>query len=303
MRQLVEDDHNVLFITLDSCRYDSFVRANTPNMDKIGIGRLAYTHADYTLPAHMSFFSGHLPRLTDDTGVFNGADKSWIPVWRMSDAKKISTKVGVILSGNNILEGYRNKGFSVYGFGGVEYFRKKGGILRSLFKCSEFKHFSINIPDNKYSWEYPRSAEDLPFNHVDEIVQVAKRGKNWFIFINANETHWPYQTGIQNDNKLNELIEYSFDFRGGRVDLESKFNYENGGFLLHKLQVKAVEFIDFKLGQILDNLPNDKPIIVVICGDHGESFGESGRWGHIFNSKEVFEVPLLININYKHKKN
>jgi hypothetical protein len=66
MKQIIAEDHNVLFITLDSCRYDTFVKANTPVMDKIGLVNSARTHGDYTLPAHISMFNGQLPRVAGD---------------------------------------------------------------------------------------------------------------------------------------------------------------------------------------------------------------------------------------------
>ena len=62
------------------------------------------------------------------------------------------------------------------------------------------------------------------------------------------------------------------------------------------MQIEALESIDYKLGQLFDFLP--KETFVVICGDHGENFGEyfagKRRWGHLFPSPEVMEVPLVM---------
>src|SRR4051794_3466787 len=104
-------DTNVLFITLDSCRYDTFVEASTPTIDSLGSTRCALTHATYTVPAHVAFFTGHLPVVLDSpqpeyyseasrqlwriaTGPIGDADRAWL-----------------VLNGNNILEGYRKLGF------------------------------------------------------------------------------------------------------------------------------------------------------------------------------------------------
>ena len=58
------------------------------------------------------------------------------------------------------------------------------------------------------------------------------------------------------------------------------------------------EYVDSKLGQLLSALPKERGILVVVCGDHGENFGEyfagKPRWGHLFPSPEVMEVPLVI---------
>ena len=42
---------NLVFIVMDSCRHDSFVRAKTPNMDRIGLGEKRYSYASWTSPS------------------------------------------------------------------------------------------------------------------------------------------------------------------------------------------------------------------------------------------------------------
>lgn len=56
----------------------------------------------------------------------------------------------------------------------------------------------------------------------------------------------------------------------------------------------ALEGVDIRLGLLIDRLP--KPLLVVICGDQGECFGEDGHWGHGYPHAAVMDVPLLIGV-------
>ena len=59
--------NHIVFIVLDSCRHDSFVAANTPNVDRLGAAQKRYSYASWTAPSHHTFAmeveSGRLLRL------------------------------------------------------------------------------------------------------------------------------------------------------------------------------------------------------------------------------------------------
>ena len=54
---------------MDSCRYDSFVRARTPNIDLIGTCERRWSYASWTAPSHYAFLMGLMPH-TSPTQVF-----------------------------------------------------------------------------------------------------------------------------------------------------------------------------------------------------------------------------------------
>ncbi|MBI2112576.1 sulfatase-like hydrolase/transferase [Candidatus Woesearchaeota archaeon] len=301
MKELISYDHNVLLVTLDSCRYDTFNGAVTPTMNRLGLVKPALTHGDYTLPAHVSIFNGQLPRVRGDLDL-PPDDPQGVQLWRLSRARSVEGIVGLLLDGYTLQDGYRNRGFAVRGFGGTAYFWEDTDILRLPYKVGEFTHFAAREVGDKHGWEYPRLERTFPFFHVDEIAESVHDQENWFLFINAPETHWPYHSGVLENQELVELVKYSHQFRGGRTDPKNKFSYETGGHLLHELQRKALEYIDRRLEILLDKLPSDKPIVVVICGDHGEAFGEGGLWGHILSAPQVLNVPLIKNLSYRHQK-
>jgi len=293
MKETVKHDHNVLFVTLDSCRWDTYQRANTPTLDAIADARSAQTPGNYTLPAHSSFFVGHLPVIQGYSNI-DFYTRRGAQLWRLRNARRIEDEVGVALGGDSVFEGYREKGYIVRGFGGVSFFAHPETQLRRLFENGEFTHFGTSII------EYPRAKQNLPLSNPEKIIDSVVGYDDWFVFINESATHPPYHVNGLTD-KLSNLLGLTTPLRGGKGDSRG-LSYEQHGKPLHTLQVEALEYVDQQLALLLSGLPKTKPLMVVICGDHGESFGENGFWGHLNNTPEVLTVPLLVNTNYHHEK-
>lgn len=73
--------------------------------------------------------------------------------------------------------------------------------------------------------------------------------------------------------------------------------FSNVGFdeSLWKLQVACVEYLDARMGDLLAFFnETGRDVTVVLCGDHGECFGENGLFGHGFYHPKVMEVPMGI---------
>jgi len=200
------------------------------------------------------------------------------------------------MDGRSIIDGYRNLGFSIRGFGGTKYFWDKADKLRSDFKDDEFVHFSHDH-FNGDRFGTIRMKENMAFSNTDRIFQSIDGVENWFLFINSSETHHPYHLG-EFDQRTKELVDYSRKFANGKSDPEKTYYYSNGGNELHDIQVRSLEYVDKNLGILLKELPKSKPIVAVVCGDHGECFGEREKWGHMINEPEVLEVPLIINPSF-----
>src|SRR6266853_641530 len=52
---------SILFITLDSCRYDAFVEARAPNLKSLSPLHRAQSPSHFTFGAHAAFFMGFTP--------------------------------------------------------------------------------------------------------------------------------------------------------------------------------------------------------------------------------------------------
>ncbi|MFH0869664.1 MAG: sulfatase-like hydrolase/transferase [archaeon] len=293
------NEKNVLFITLDSCRYDTAQKANTPTIEGIDQMRQAYTHGSYTIPAHIAFFSGHLPAAFEEPkqAYYSECIKQ---LWRIRTGRATESKpAGIELEGNNILGGYEKLGFYILGAGGVTQFAERS-LLRQYFK--EFLYCSKNLDEEPLN---PRKKQEFPLTHIDEIVSRLKGHDRWFLFINCNETHYPYDTG---EGVPLEIEKTYLDLKK-RLNLREPANYSKlnkeicDG--LKEMQIRALEKIDKRIEHLIAEIPKQRNILTVICADHGENFGEAfcgrQRFGHLIPTPEVMRVPLVIGeINAKH---
>ena len=61
--------NHIVCIIMDSCRYDSFAAAKTPNIDRIGKAEKRFSYASWTSPSHYAFVMGMMPH-TSPPNVF-----------------------------------------------------------------------------------------------------------------------------------------------------------------------------------------------------------------------------------------
>lgn len=72
--------NNIFFVCLDSARYDTFVAAKTPNMNKIGETQRVYSSACFSQASIFSYFWGYPPIGTGKRVLFPNVEKwTWAP--------------------------------------------------------------------------------------------------------------------------------------------------------------------------------------------------------------------------------
>jgi len=282
------EEYNVVFITLDACRYDTFINSRTSDLDKIGKVRCALTGGTYTLTAHINFFVGYLPTVLEEP--FEPYYSTEIKqLWRLNTARyKSLRKVGILLEGLTILQGYEALGFTTIGVGGTGWFRSP--ILRT-----NFSHFLFFGPHNHKNIWRARRPEEFALNHIQEIVDEVGKHDKWFLFINCVETHAPYDTGNGIPEKLMQLYSKYREAWGGKIAKGRELKLSKGDLEpIHRQQMKSLEILSARIGKLFAALPKERPLLIVICGDHGEGFGEKNIWGHGLPVKEVLQVPLIV---------
>lgn len=287
--------HNVLFITVDSTRYDAALAAHTPFLDSIAKLRAAETTATYTFPAHHSFFIGILPRPLDGDECYVG---EYQQIWRSMSARESDKSVFEVFTEKNIIDHYIEKGSQVFGYGGVSFFNseKPGNTLPKMFP--NFKYFP-NTEGVKGS--IPRDSTAFPLAHHEEIARRINDNAPYFLFVNESATHIPYDnptTTITNDYKtaVEKLYKEHYSLHAHFYSNETLPLSTAEIDLLKKRQVQSLEWADDKIRQLFSKLPKSYPTLVLVIADHGEEFGENGRFGHAHVSENVLKVPLWAGI-------
>lgn len=278
------DRTSVLFLTLDCCRYDTFKQAKLPFLKSIGKVRKAKTHGTYTLPAHMSFFSGYLPIVAGSLEPYYAPDVRQL--WRLRSGRpRDLDSVGILLDGKNILEGYRKLGFITIGTGGVRWFTNP--TLSKLF--DKFVFFG---PQTKNVFS-ERKYSDFSLNHIPDLLRLIGDNSKYFLFVNCLETHVPYDFGEGlYSPEVRKIIRKAMPMWGCKKQLDKIRITQKELKKLHAAQIKSLESVDHKIEALVSFLK--KPLLLVVCGDHGECFGENMLWGHGYAASKVMDVPLLI---------
>jgi len=287
-------EYNVIFNVMDSCRYDTAEKANTPFLNTISKLRKADSPATYTLPAHMSFFIGILPVLTDGNPEYlPGANQ----IWRSMEAHSSDKSVAVPFVGKNIMDFYVDNDYSVVGTGGVSFFsRGKNNILPKLFP--RFLHFEKPRGLHKAA-NLPRTTDQFPLANIDRIASEIDRAKPYFLFVNCPETHVPYDspvTTITEEYRAAVKKMYDIDkIKHCAVPEEQRLSDDERQILMNS-QIQSLEWIDYKIKELRDSIDNGLPTLLVAMGDHGEEFGEGGRYGHAHYHANIMTVPLWCGI-------
>ena len=79
------DPTSILFITLDSCRFDTFERAVLPNLKGIGDVHKAKAPGNFTFASHAAMFVGFTPGIPDRREALVLAMDLWrhVAAWRL----------------------------------------------------------------------------------------------------------------------------------------------------------------------------------------------------------------------------
>lgn len=270
-RMKIEPQHpdSVLFITLDSCRYDTFIKANAHQMKIIGDVHKTMAPGFFTYGSHQAMFVGFTP------GIANSSSPCLNPklgkIFRMSGSAAFGNNSGdyFLLEGENIIDGFRRKGYFTIGSGAVGWFNPATETAQSLIR--DFEEFFY--PGDTYSL-----TKQLTW--MEKHLSGGKEQKV-FTFLNVGETHTPYYyEGADWDVNYNPCIPFAVD----RNDREECL----------RRQKACVEYVDRTLKPLLNAFSDSN---IIICADHGDCWGEDGLWEHGFYHEKVLEVPLIFKLN------
>jgi hypothetical protein len=248
--------HDVLFVTLDTLRYDVAARlcaaGQTPQLAAVlpgGQWEKRHTPGSFTFAAHAAFFAGFLP-----TPVEPGRHPRLFAL-RFPGSETTADETAVF-DAPDIVAGLRQCGYHTVCVGGVGFFNKLTPLGRVLPGLFDESHWSpeLGVTD-------PRSTENQVNLALRRVAEVPP-GKRVFLFVNVSALHQPnrfYLPGAADDT------------------IES--------------HAAALEYTDGHLGRLFDGLRRRGPWLAVVCSDHGTAYGEGGYTGHRLAHPTVWDVP------------
>lgn len=281
-----QDPKIFLIIVLDTLRYDhtslyGYHRKTTPFLEKLAADGVVYNHAftttSWTLPAHVSLFSG---KDLSEHGVV--APKDSIP-----EDYPLAAEI------------FQVKGFLTAAFTGGGFVEDSYGFYRG------FQYYS-NEPGNVFSMN---SAERV-FNHFKNYINRF-RGNDLFIFLHTYQMHAPYKAPRLYIEKINK------DAEGNLFGVSKFIQHKHEFFkpLEEAKRQQLIDLYDASIlyadealvGNVINYLKQKgiyENAMIVVLSDHGEEFYDHGSWEHghtLYN--ELIKIPLVIKYpSYTNKK-
>jgi len=256
MRELI-GSHDLLFVTLDTLRYDVAVAAlaagRTPTLARVlpgGRWQRRHTPASFTYAAHHAFFAGFLP-----TPVTPG------PHERLFAARfagsETSGPATYVFDAADLPSALAKEGYHTVCLGGVGFFNPGaplGRVLPGLFTESHWEpSFGVTAP----------GCLGAQTDRLQAIVAGLPADRPLFSFVNVAALHQP------NKHSLPGAVADSLETHAA-----------------------ALSYVDGELGRLLDLVAGrGRPCQVILCSDHGTLYGEDGHVGHRVAHEAVWTVP------------
>jgi arylsulfatase A-like enzyme len=273
-----------VLMVLDTLRYDhtsvyGYHRKTTPFLEQLAADGVTYGHAfsstSWTLPAHVSLFSG---KDLSEHGVLGPQDM--IP----GDLPLVA-------------ELFQREGFVTAAFTGGGFVEDSYGFYRG------FQYYS-NAPGNVFSMN---SAERV-LNHFKDYIKRF-RGEDLFIFLHTYQIHAPYKAPRPYIDRIDKNV--TGNLLGITNYLKQKQEYygpleENDRKRLIDLYDASILYTDeILLGGVIGYLKEKgayEQSMVAVLSDHGEEFYDHGSWEHghtLYN--ELIKIPLVVKFPFSGK--
>lgn len=251
--------HDILFITLDTLRYDvaqeMLRQGRTPCFARLLPPQgweERHSPGSFTYAAHQAFFAGFLP-----TPALPGRHPRLFAA--RFPGSETTTQETFVFDAPDIVSGLAAQGYATICIGGVGFFNKQsplGSTLPALFQESYWSP-QLGVAE-------PRSTE----YQVDLACNILKRlpsQQRLFLFINISALHQPNYCYLPGATR------------------------EAGDTLAS--HAAALAYVDSQLPRLFAAFQRRAPLLAILCSDHGTAYGEDGYSGHRLAHPVVWTVP------------
>ena len=267
---------NLVIMVLDSCRYDSFVRAKAKNFRRLGEIEQRWSYASWTAPSHYSYLMGLVPHRSPQhvyaSEVYKKDFSDWVDRLDIPDLG--FSKFIPQLSLAKVLSDHGYHCTARVSMPVLNSFTLLNRFFADYKLMSNHNDFAGMVKEIEFNTDQPR-----------------------FYFLNLGETHYPYMldgksmphiSGVHGAVKSLAKAEDA----GGRIDKDNDFFDADALRALHEQQIRCVDYVDDLFGTLIEKAPPETYFLVM--ADHGEAFGEGGYFGHgpVMHEK-VFEIPYV----------
>ncbi|HZR41630.1 MAG TPA: STM4013/SEN3800 family hydrolase [Ktedonobacteraceae bacterium] len=250
--------HDLLFITLDTLRYDVaqdlFLENRLPTLARYlpSTGWEArHSPASFTYAAHHAFFAGFLP-----TPIAPGRHPRLFAAG--FPGSETTTDTTLVFDAPDLPNGLAQLGYHTICIGGVGFFNKQsalGSVLPSLFHESYWDP-SLGVTN-------PHSTENQ-IALACSLLRRLPREQRLFLFINISALHQPNYFYLPGNSSKQDTLES---------------------------HAAALVYVDAQLPPLFAAMQRRAPTLVILCSDHGTAYGEDGYYGHRIAHPAVWMVP------------
>lgn len=262
---------SVLLFVIDTLRADAVsaygpAAGTTPEIDKLAAHGLRYTrayaNASWTLPSHVTLFTGLLP---SEHGVG----------WQRTIAAD---------SLEMLAERLRAAGYDTMGVSENPWVSETFNLAQGFDSFVDTRNGPPDVVETVTGWLRNRRSE-RPF----------------FVFVNVIDPHWPYEIRAQNPflppgvttEQAAAASQWPPDWFCADRATAADWAVQYG------LYLGDVAAADAKLGRLAASLHEagfTSNLITIVTSDHGEHFGEHRLASHQFSVREaLLHVPLVVH--------
>ncbi|PTX92157.1 metalloenzyme domain-containing protein [Verrucomicrobia bacterium LW23] len=267
MRQIV-GNHNILFVTLDTLRYDvahqELKSGNTPHLASFIGGSWEERHSpgSFTYAAHTSFFAGFLP--TPSKPQYTKAERLWAARFAGSETSGPHT---FVFEAADLVTGLKLTGYNTMCIGGVGFFNRQTALSRQLPFLFDASYWNPTLGVTA------QDSAANQFSLAHQLLKASSPRQLQFLFINVSAIHQPNYFYINTLTSSPQPCD----------TLDS--------------HAAALRYVDSQwpaLCAAMDSRP--EPWMYVVCSDHGTTYGEDGYFGHRLAHPAVWTVPYAEGI-------